>query len=73
MFGIPSLGVTPFASQANNAFSFSVAENIGMADFSTQSQVLFNLITEDIFLDEVENDVGGNFFDGVGEGITFVD
>lgn len=73
MFGIPAFAATPFASQAGNSYSFSVAENIGAADSSTQAQVLLNTITENITVTQVGNDAGGNFFGSLTEGITLGD
>ena len=36
MFGISSFAQVPFASLASTAFSATVAENIGLADASSQ-------------------------------------
>ena len=73
MFGIPAYAATPFAALAGNSFSFAVTEDISAADFSTQSQVLLNSIIENIGVDDAENDLGGNFFGSLTEGITFDD
>lgn len=73
MFGIPAYAATPFAALAGTSFAFSVAENISAADSSIQSQVLLNSIIENIDVDDVENDVGGNFFGSITETFTFDD
>jgi hypothetical protein len=73
VFGIPAYAATPFAALAGTSFAFSVAENISAADSSIQSQVLLNSIIENIGVDDVENDVGGNFFGSITETFTFDD
>jgi len=73
VFGIPAYAATPFAALAVNSFSFSVTEDIGAADSSTQLSAFLQTITENTVVDEVENDVGGNFFAGVVESFTFDD
>ena len=58
MLGIPAYGATPFAAQAGNSYSFSVAENIGAADSSTQLSAFLQTFSDGITIADTPNDAG---------------
>ena len=70
MFGIPAFAATPFASQAGNSYSFSLAENLGAADSSTQVSAFLQTTTQDITMADTPNDAGISYSTGINEGTT---
>ena len=73
MFGISAFAQAPFASLGTLAFSFSITENIGMADSSTQQSAFLQSTTQNIIVDDVDNDAGINYFGSATETIAFDD
>lgn len=69
MFGVSSFAQTPFASLAGVAYALSVAENIGLADTSSQLSAFLQNIAEPITVDEVDA-TAGDFFSSVIEAVT---
>jgi hypothetical protein len=56
MFGISAFAQVPFASLANTGIVLSIIEDVGMADFSTQLSAFLLSQTNDIIVDDVDND-----------------
>jgi hypothetical protein len=73
MFGYASFAQSTFAGLGGTAFALSISEDIALADDSAQASAFLQSITEPITVDEVENDVGGNFFGSVTEAISLAD
>ena len=73
MFGIPAYAATPFAALAGTSYAFSVTEDIGAADSSTQLSTFLQTTTQNITMADTPNDAGISYSDGVNENITFGD
>ena len=56
MFGLNTLSQAPFASLGGNAFSFTLTENINMADTNSQVWSFVQSITEPITLNNIDSE-----------------
>jgi len=72
VFGLSSFAQAPFASTGGASYLFVVAENIDLAESTTQSSAFLLSITEDTVLDDVDA-TAGDYFGSIIEAITIED
>jgi len=73
MFGNSAFAVAPFATLGGGtAFSFSLVENINMADASNQVFAFNEAFTENVVMDDIDA-TAGSFFGTINEFVAIND